>query len=233
MKKLVVCLLTAFGFLQFTYGQNFTEEGIASYYADKFEGRKTASGEKYKHSKLTAAHKTLPFGTVVIVTNEDNGKSVEVKVNDRGPFVEGRIIDLSKSAAERIDMISSGLAKVTVKIKDAGDGKGNSYNTSGAPYSETPEDEKEFYSFQVERELPAGYGVQIGSYKELANLVRIADNLRNSYKKHVTVQVSVVNREKFYKIIIGKEKTRSKAEQLRSKLQKRYPDCFIVQFSKI
>ena len=75
------------------------QTGKASYYADKYEGRLTASGEKYKHNKMTAAHKSLPFGTVVKVTNTSNEKSVEVKINDRGPYVEGRIIDLSKSAA--------------------------------------------------------------------------------------------------------------------------------------
>jgi rare lipoprotein A len=69
------------------------QTGKASFYADKFEGRPTASGEKYKHSKLTAAHKTLPFGTKIKVTNVANNQSVEVVVNDRGPYVDGRIVD--------------------------------------------------------------------------------------------------------------------------------------------
>ena len=72
------------------------QTGKASFYADKFEGVFTASGEKYRHNKLTGAHKTLPFGTKVRVTNLENNQSVEVVINDRGPYVEGRIIDLSK-----------------------------------------------------------------------------------------------------------------------------------------
>lgn len=90
--------------------------GIASYYAHKFHGRTTASGEEYDMYDLTAAHPNLPFGTVVKVTNLENGKSVKVRINDRGPFVEGRIIDLSYKAAQKIDMIEKGLVEVSVEI---------------------------------------------------------------------------------------------------------------------
>ncbi|ATL46643.1 septal ring lytic transglycosylase RlpA family lipoprotein [Chitinophaga caeni] len=93
------------------------EKGKASYYADKFEGRKTASGATFKQRKLTAAHKTLPFGTVVKVKNLDNGKTVKVTINDRGPFVAGRIVDLSKKAAKKLGMVRSGVAKVQIKYK--------------------------------------------------------------------------------------------------------------------
>ena len=94
-----------------------TETGKASYYADKFNGRKTASGEKFRNSKLTAAHKTLPFGTKVKVTNLQNGKTVKVRVNDRGPFIAGRIIDLSKKAARRIDLDKVGVGNVKISYK--------------------------------------------------------------------------------------------------------------------
>nr|MBC7613987.1 septal ring lytic transglycosylase RlpA family protein [Pseudopedobacter sp.] len=94
-----------------------TQRGKASYYGNEFNGRKTASGEKFRNSKLTAAHKTLPFGTKVKVTNLSNGKSVKVKINDRGPFVAGRIIDLSKKAARRIGMIKEGVGNVEIKYK--------------------------------------------------------------------------------------------------------------------
>lgn len=92
------------------------ETGYASWYGGKFQGRQTASGEVFDTNKLTAAHKTLPFGTVVEVTNLDNGKSIEVRINDRGPFVEGRIIDLSRAAAAKIGMMSTGIAPVKVEI---------------------------------------------------------------------------------------------------------------------
>ena len=89
--------------------------GMASYYADKFQGRPTASGERFDNGKLTAAHRTLPFGTRVRVTNLANGRSVTVRVNDRGPFVKGRIVDLSVAAAKRIDMVRAGVVRVRVE----------------------------------------------------------------------------------------------------------------------
>jgi len=90
--------------------------GLASYYADKLQGRKTASGERFDQNARTAAHRTLPFGTKVKVTNTKNGKSVTVRINDRGPFVKGRIIDLSRSAFARIGNPASGLIPVRVEI---------------------------------------------------------------------------------------------------------------------
>src|SRR5690606_24575173 len=99
------------------------QHGKASFYADKFEGRPTASGQKYRHNKLTAAHKTLPFGTKVKVTNTANNKTVEVIVNDRGPWVEGRVIDVSRAAAEALGFVNQGLADVQLEVIDPGDGK--------------------------------------------------------------------------------------------------------------
>lgn len=90
--------------------------GVASYYADRFEGRRTASGERYDDDKLTAAHRTLPLGTRVRVTEHESGRSVIVKVNDRGPYVAGRAIDLSKRAGERLGMTEEGLADVTIEV---------------------------------------------------------------------------------------------------------------------
>jgi rare lipoprotein A (peptidoglycan hydrolase) len=90
--------------------------GIASYYASKFNGRRTASGEKFSQKVLTAAHLTLPFGTLLKVTNLQNLKSVIVRVNDRGPHVRGRIVDLSRAAAELIGMRHTGTARVELEI---------------------------------------------------------------------------------------------------------------------
>ncbi len=93
-----------------------TFRGVASYYADEFNGKKTSNGEIFDMNGYTAAHRTLPFGTKVLVTNLKNGKSVIVRINDRGPFAEDRIIDLSKAAAEAIGMISDGVAEVEIKV---------------------------------------------------------------------------------------------------------------------
>lgn len=89
---------------------------MASYYGAEFHGRPTSSGEIFDMNGMTCAHRTLPLGTRVRVTNLENGKSIELKVNDRGPFVDGRIIDLSQGAAEKIDMIRSGIAMVKIEV---------------------------------------------------------------------------------------------------------------------
>lgn len=92
------------------------ERGQASWYGKAFRGKPTASGEPFRPSRRTAAHKTLPFGTVVRVTRLDTGDRVRVVITDRGPFVAGRIIDLSRKAARRIDMVQAGLAPVEVEV---------------------------------------------------------------------------------------------------------------------
>ncbi len=91
-----------------------TSHGIASYYGREFHGRRTANGEKFDMNAMTAAHRTLPFGTVVRVTNPANNKSVRVRINDRGPFVAGRDIDLSYAAAKAIDLLSVGPVKIEI-----------------------------------------------------------------------------------------------------------------------
>ncbi len=95
-------------------------EGIASYYAEEFHGRTTANGETYDMHALTAAHRTLPFNSKVRVTNRENGKSVVVRINDRGPFKGDRVIDLSLAAAKAIGLIAHGTAPVSLDVLDAG-----------------------------------------------------------------------------------------------------------------
>lgn len=94
-----------------------TQTGTASYYADKFNGRQTANGEIFNQSSFTAAHKTLPFGTRLRVTNLGNGRTVKVTVTDRGPFVAGRMLDVSKIAARKLGMLDAGVARVKITYK--------------------------------------------------------------------------------------------------------------------
>lgn len=119
---------------QVSVQQDVLERGLASYYAGKFQGRLTANGEIFDTNRFTAAHKTLPFQTIVRVTNESSGESVLVRINDRGPFVAGRIIDLSRVAAEAIGMVGKGLAQVKLQVVELGDGR--TYHKAGPP-SET------------------------------------------------------------------------------------------------
>ena len=133
----------------------FTQTGKASWYGGKFQGRQTASGEVFDTEKFTAAHKTLSFDSMVEVTNLKNGLKVVVRINDRGPFVEGRIIDLSRAAAEALDMVSAGVAPVSIRLV------------------EPPAQQK-----LAHRKVPEEGTVilQIGSYSRLIN----AKNTRNT-----------------------------------------------------
>lgn len=94
----------------------YRETGLASFYAAKFQNRKTASGERLNNNSMTAAHRTLPFGTQVIVKNVNNGKSVKVRINDRGPFIKGRIIDLTRSAFSQIASLETGIVRVEISV---------------------------------------------------------------------------------------------------------------------
>ena len=111
------CMVIIISHLSFLISHSFaqTQKGKASYYAKKFTGRRTASGEKMHHDSLTCAHRTYPFGTMLKVTNPANGQSVIVRVTDRGPYVKGRIIDLSARAAREIGIIAQGIAPVIVE----------------------------------------------------------------------------------------------------------------------
>jgi rare lipoprotein A len=120
MKRIILFILTGLVAVCFCAAQvsdngSFTQEGIASWYGTEFEGKPTASGELFNSSLFTAAHPTLPFGTVLKITSKHNNKSVIVRVNDRGPFVSARIIDISKAAAQQLDMLKTGTAPVIVE----------------------------------------------------------------------------------------------------------------------
>ncbi len=146
--------------------------GYASWYGSRFHGRLTANGEVYDMNKLTAANKTLPFGTVVKVTNLENGKSVDVTINDRGPFVAGRIIDLSRAAAEAIGLMSMGVAKVRLHILKMGDGarvKPQMAAQAAASGSQSAD------GAAAAGKLPVI--VQLGAFRDLGNAVRLKDFL--------------------------------------------------------
>ncbi|HEY1166755.1 MAG TPA: septal ring lytic transglycosylase RlpA family protein [Chitinophaga sp.] len=112
-----IFLLTGCLFCLSSCARKITESGKASYYADKFEGRRTASGETFHQNSMTGAHRTLPFGTKVKVINLANGRAVKVRINDRGPYAQGRVIDLSKKAARKLGIVSTGVAPVEIQYK--------------------------------------------------------------------------------------------------------------------
>jgi len=117
-----------------------------------------------------------------------------------------------------------------VTVIDAGDGKGK---IQTGPINNVSVDEKEFYDFEISRLKPKGFAVQVGTYQELVNLMRLSDNLKNSYKRQVTIQVKILNGVKYYSIILGQFSSRSKAESFLSEVKGKFPDAFIVEFSRL
>ncbi|MBW2120661.1 MAG: septal ring lytic transglycosylase RlpA family protein [Deltaproteobacteria bacterium] len=159
-----------------TRGRAYRQRGIASWYGGGFHGRQTASGEIYDMYEMTAAHRTLPLGTSVMVTNLENHRSVGVRINDRGPFVRGRIIDLSYAAARAIGMVEKGTARVEVVALDMAD----------HPYEEPP-----------------SYTVQVGAFSEKGNALRLLRRLRSLYGQ-AYMTVLELDGERYYRVRVGR-----------------------------
>ena len=162
----------------------------ASYYAEKFHGRKTANGEIFNMYAMTCAHKTLPFGTVLRITNLSNNKTVDVRVNDRGPFVKGREIDLSKGAAQKLGMIKTGTANVRIEIVS---GAGVHVPASSSSVAKRAGGA----SSQKETSSSVYWVVQVGSFSSLENANRLAQGLlregfENVYFQKTSSAVRVV-----------------------------------------
>jgi rare lipoprotein A len=171
------------------------ERGIASWYGHPFHGRRTASGEVYDMHRLTAAHKTLPFGTLVEVTNLANRERVVVRVTDRGPFVRGRVIDLSYEAAKRIGMIGPGTARVELRVV----GK----DTAPPVVAEAP------------KVAPPGSGftVQVGAFQERQRAEAVRSELARQYADVVVRSDGV-----WHRVQVGEFQRREAADELRGEL---------------
>lgn len=194
----------------------FSEKGTASWYGPDFHGKKTASGETYNKYAHTAAHKTLPFGTKVYVTNLNNGLSTTVTINDRGPFKAGRIIDLSYSAAKDINMVGTGTAPVTIRAI------GSSASTI-TPTSTTVRKQTSTVVQQPTVKTSGGYYVQVASFSVLDNANKVAQNLSASgYSQHVK---SVDGQ---YKVWAGPYASHDQATSVRDKLRQTYSGAFVV-----
>lgn len=165
------------------------ERGYASWYGGKFHGRRTANGEVFDTHRLTAAHRTLPFGTLVEVRNLDNDKTVTVRINDRGPFVRGRVVDLSYAAARQIGMVGPGTAKVELAVVAA------------------PE-----LADQALRARPF-YTVQLGAFVEPERATALSSELAPSYPA-----VAVRTDGTWHRVQVGEFAHRRAAERLRREL---------------
>lgn len=180
--------------------EGYTEEGIASWYGPKFHGRKTSNGEVFNMYDLTAAHRVLPMNTKVKVTNLKNGKVVELRINDRGPFAKNRIIDLSFAAAKAIDMIGPGTAQVRV------DAVGSLSRV----------------------EMTGNYYVQVGSFSSRKNAEKLMQELKNTGYRKSRLQEFSRNSERLWRVQAGKFDNLLAAEDARQKLLEKIPGAFII-----
>lgn len=171
--------------------QGYVEEGNASWYGIPFNGRRASNGEIYDMYKLTAAHRTLPFDTLVRVTNLNNGKSTTVRITDRGPFVENRIIDLSLAAAREIESVGPGVVPVRVEVLTPGIDPTGGYFT-----------------------------VQVGAFRDPANAQRLRDRLNLSYSP-IFIQQYDSPEGTYYRVRVGKVSGEDAARQFGDKLRDR------------
>lgn len=232
-----VLFITVFG------GAKRMETGIASYYHDCFKGRRTANGEKYSPSELTAAHLKLPFNTLVKVTNLKNEKFVVVRINDRGPFVDNRIIDLSKAAADSLGILKDGLVKVEIRVLNfdteidsvskpffAGLFPKNIFKKEPLPSIKHLPKELKVDTFELNNSNNFVYGIQIGSFKNRSNMLTLSERLRDNYIEKFNVQEIEKGDAIFYRMILGEFTDRKQAEILKSKILSEFPNCFIVKY---
>ena len=188
------------------HAHGFSQRGLASWYGKDFHGRKTSSGEIYNMYDLSAAHKTLPLGTWVRVRNLENGRSLDVRVNDRGPFVRGRIIDLSYTAARRLGVVGPGTAKVEIIALAA----------AGASEPSAVDFTRGDFTFQV------------GAFKVRENAYRLRNKLAKKYK-NAHIQTYDTGIERFYRVRVGRCTSLTQAEQYeRILMADGFSEVFIV-----
>lgn len=170
------------------YPVGYRETGVASWYGAEFHGRPTANGETYNMYGLTAAHRLMPLGTTIRVTERETGRSVTVKVNDRGPFVRGRILDLSYGAASRLGIVGTGTARVMIEVVSL-----------AVPAGGT------------------AFTVQVGAFEVEGNAVGLKQRLLSRYQP-ITIQRFETNSQQFYRVRVGRYTTQGMAERVAREL---------------
>jgi rare lipoprotein A len=196
------------------HARGFRQRGIASWYGKDFHGRKTANGETYNMYGISAAHKTLPLGTYVKVYNLRNDKTIVVRINDRGPFVRGRIIDLSYGAAKEMGLVGPGTAPVKIVAL-------------GTP--QKAPDKKKGETIYVPGNYYVGdFSVQVGAFRQKENALTLKDKLAKAYDNvHIVVYES--NQGTFYRVRVAKCTTLDEARQYEQKLEADgFPQAIVV-----
>lgn len=212
---------------------NFDEVGYSSWYGAKFQGKPTASGEPFDSAKLTAAHRTLPLGSIVRVQNLENQKEAMVRVNDRGPFVEGRIMDVSEKTAEILAFKEQGITKVGLTVVkkgndsfedlDEGDLDEEMELVGGDKPEKLAPKKDSNYASKSNGKQPKGYTVQVGVFRDQNRAAKYKEMMKKDYSH----EVFVFSREDGYVVQMGDFASRDKAESLKSKLRYSGIECFI------
>lgn len=185
--------------------KGYTERGTASWYGTKFHGKRTSSGEPYDLYAMTAAHKTLPLPTYVKVTNLKNGRSVIVKVNDRGPFHDDRIIDLSYAAAARLDILRFGTGQVEIHAIDPDEEGAPAKTADASPSAETPDIVVVF--------------LQVGAFSSRDNAQRMQDDLQSQNIGTVRIVEATTDAGAFYKVQVGPLTSHMEANRVTQELK--------------
>ncbi len=197
------------------------ETGLASWYGKPFHGRLTANGEVYDMYKISAAHKTLPLGSTVRVTNRNNGKSIVVRVNDRGPFVKGRIIDMSYGGAKALGMVAEGVVPVRVETLTLGD---NRYYKSGRKSGSKSARVK-----TAAKAAPMRYTVQAGSFQDRANALQLKLDLeRRLADETVFIREWNDRAQTYYRVRVGSFSTEDDARALSQRLEAANYNVFVT-----
>jgi len=211
--------------------EKFYQTGVASWYGREFHGKKTASGENFNMNSMTAAHKTLPFGSIVEVKNMDNGKTVKVKINDRGPYRGKRIIDLSYHAAKSLDIIKSGQTFVGIRVLKKGSEELSSEDDAGDEkniepvVSDTMEKEsKDISDEELAVETKSAIVIQAGAFYTEKN----ARNLKRRIEGMTKNPVSVIHDGEFYKVRIKGISSRNEADKFKKRLSKENISSYIM-----
>jgi peptidoglycan lytic transglycosylase len=196
------------------HAERFVQWGKASWYGTQFHGKKTANGEVYNMYAMTAAHKTLPFDTVVSVRNVENNREIEVRINDRGPFARSRIIDLSYAAAKELGIVGPGTAYVKIVAL------ARSVQSDMSKNNTEPYPAKDLYE--------GNFTVQIGAFGEIKNAERLRKELARSYK-HVYITSYLKGKDTFYRVKVGKYTSLAQANKAeRTMIQNGYKDAFAI-----
>jgi rare lipoprotein A len=195
-----------------------TETGIATWYGVPYHGRPTASGEIFDMEKLTAAHRALPFETWVEVTNLSNGKQVDVRITDRGPFVHGRIIDLSMSAARQIDMVRAGTARVRLKVIQA-------------PVSAAPVNAPLVKALASPQTGAGGYAVQAGAFSDPSHAEALRETLPFSDARVVEPRGERQGDPLLWRVLVGHALTVQAATALAAEVVKAAGAAIVVRES--